>query len=40
MFRVQQNFKPNSAVFQQFNIYKAEKDDLEKAILEYADQED
>lgn len=37
MFRVQQNFKPNSAVFQQFNIYKAEKDDLEKAILEYAD---
>ena len=40
MFKVQQNFKPNANVFQQFNIYKAEKDDLEKAILEYAEEKE
>lgn len=40
MFKVQQNFKPNSQVFQQINIYKAEKDDLEKAILDYGNNEE
>lgn len=40
VFTLTKGYKPNSQIFQQINVYSAGREDLEKAILDYAEPKD